>query len=98
MIVSNEPGYYKTGAYGIRIENLVVVQPADDSAEREMLGFETLTLAPIDRNLIERSLLDDDEIAWLDGYHTRVRETLTPLVDLETARWLAAATAPIGSG
>ncbi len=67
MIVSNEPGYYKTGAYGIRIENLVLVQPADGSAEREMLGFETLTLAPIDRNLIDPSLLDEDEIAWLDA-------------------------------
>jgi Xaa-Pro aminopeptidase len=95
MIVSNEPGYYKTGAYGIRIENLVLVQPADGSAERETLGFETLTLAPIDRNLIEPSLLDDDEIAWVDAYHARVRETLTPLVDAETARWLGAATQPI---
>ena len=96
MIVSNEPGYYKTGGYGIRIENLVLVQPADGTAEREMLGFETLTLAPIDRSLIEPSLLDEDEIAWLDAYHARVRETLTPLVDADTARWLAAATQPIG--
>jgi len=94
MIVSNEPGYYKTGAYGIRIENLVVVQPVE-GAEREMLGFETLTLAPIDRNLIDTSLLEDEEIAWLDAYHNRVRETLTPLVDPATARWLAAATQPI---
>src|ERR1700737_4721795 len=97
MIVSNEPGYYKTGAYGIRIENLVVVQPAEGETEREILEFETLTLAPIDRNLIEPSLLDDEEIAWLDGYHVRVREALTPLVDPETRRWLAAATAPIGN-
>jgi Xaa-Pro aminopeptidase len=97
MIVSNEPGYYKTGAYGIRIENLVLVQPLHGAAERAMLGFETLTLAPIDRNLIDRSLLDEEEIAWLDAYHTRVRETLTPLVDLETARWLAQATQSIGS-
>ena len=97
MIVSNEPGYYKTGAYGIRIENLVLVQPVEAVAEREMLGFETLTLAPIDRNLIERSLLDQEEITWLDAYHSRVRETLTPLVDPETARWLAEATQPIGS-
>jgi Xaa-Pro aminopeptidase len=95
MIVSNEPGYYKTGAYGIRIENLVLVQPADGAAEREMLGFETLTLAPIDRNLIEPSLLDADEIDWLNAYHVRVREHLTPLVDPETASWLAAATQPI---
>ena len=95
MIVSNEPGYYKTGAYGIRIENLVLVQPAGGVAEREMLGFETLTLAPIDRNLIEPSLLGEDEIAWLNAYHTRVRETLTPLVDRDTAHWLAEATQPI---
>jgi Xaa-Pro aminopeptidase len=98
MIVSNEPGYYKTGAYGIRIENLVVVQPSEEAGERETLGFETLTLAPIDRNLIETSLLEDEEIAWLDAYHARVRETLTPLVDPDTARWLADATQPIGSG
>ena len=96
MIVSNEPGYYKTGAYGIRIENLVVVQPADTGGERETLCFETLTLAPIDLMLIDRDLLDDDEIAWLDAYHQRVRETISPLVDAETARWLEAATAPLG--
>jgi Xaa-Pro aminopeptidase len=95
MIVSNEPGYYKTGAYGIRIENLVLVEPVAAGGEREMLGFETLTLAPIDRNLIVPALLDDDEIAWLDAYHARVREVLTPLVDADTGAWLAAATAPI---
>jgi Xaa-Pro aminopeptidase len=60
-----------------------------------MLGFETLTLAPIDRSLVEPALLEDDELDWLDAYHARVRETLTPLVDAETARWLAEATAPI---
>lgn len=97
MIVSNEPGYYKTGAYGIRIENLVLVQPAAGPAEREMLEFETLTLAPIDRNVIDPALLDADEIAWLDAYHRRVRDTLTPLVDPDTARWLAAATRPVRS-
>jgi Xaa-Pro aminopeptidase len=96
MIVSNEPGYYKTGAYGIRIENLVVVQPSKGDGERDMLGFETLTLAPIDRNLVLRDLLEDDEIAWLDAYHARVREIIGPLVDPETAGWLEAATAPIG--
>ena len=95
MIVSNEPGYYKTGAYGIRIENLVLVQPVEGAVEREMLGFETLTLAPIDRSLIEPDLLDDDEIAWLDAYHSRVREVLTPLVDRDTAAWLAQATQPV---
>jgi Xaa-Pro aminopeptidase len=95
MIVSNEPGYYKTGAYGIRIENLVAVQPSDVAGERDMLGFETLSLAPIDRHLVDKLLLDAEEIAWLDAYHTRVREALTPLVDAATAEWLAAATAPI---
>ena len=97
MIVSNEPAYYKTGAYGIRIENLVLVQPGEETSEREMLGFETLTLAPIDRNLIDLLLLEDEEIAWLDAYHQRVRETLTPLVDPDTACWLAEVTAPLGA-
>jgi len=60
-----------------------------------MFGFETLTLAPIDRNLIEPSLLDEEESAWLDAYHERVRETLTPLVDPDTAHWLAEATRPV---
>jgi Xaa-Pro aminopeptidase len=98
MIVSDEPGYYKAGAYGIRIENLVVVTELDGlaGAERPMLGFETLTLAPIDRALVLPELLDADEIAWLDAYHARVRETLTPLVEEATVRWLAEATRPIG--
>ena len=98
MIVSNEPGYYKTGAYGIRIENLVLVRPSEGTAERDMLCFETLTLAPVDRNLIDPSLLEDEEISWLDAYHQRVRETLTPIVDQDTARWLDQATKPIGGG
>ena len=96
MIVSNEPGYYKAGAYGIRIENLVVVTALERSGgEREMLGFETITLAPIDRALVDTTLLDAGETAWLDAYHARVREELTPLVDADTARWLAAATRPL---
>ncbi|MEE8333730.1 MAG: aminopeptidase P family protein [Alphaproteobacteria bacterium] len=97
MIVSNEPGYYKTGAYGIRIENLEMVRaaPADDGAERDMLCFEALTLAPIDRALVETKLMTGPERAWLDAYHARVRDTLTPLVDNETAEWLAQATAAI---
>jgi Xaa-Pro aminopeptidase len=100
MIVSNEPGYYKTGAYGIRIENLVVVLPLQEGAQdadgRDMLCFETLSLAPIDRTLIDRDLLDEDEVAWLDAYHGRVRETLLPLVDRDTAAWLEQVTAPLG--
>ncbi|HWB52069.1 MAG TPA: aminopeptidase P family protein [Stellaceae bacterium] len=98
MIVSNEPGYYKTGAYGIRIENLIVVQPDERGPRengREILCFETITLAPIDRQLVARELLDRDEAAWLDAYHARVRETIGPLVDADTAHWLETATAPI---
>jgi Xaa-Pro aminopeptidase len=97
MIVSNEPGYYKTGAYGIRIENLVAVQPAAEGGDRGMLCFETLTLAPIDRALIDLDLLEGDEIAWLDAYHARVRQSLTPLVDGPTAQWLQQATAPLAA-
>jgi Xaa-Pro aminopeptidase len=95
MIVSNEPGYYKTGAYGIRIENLVAVQPEGVGAERDMLCFETLTLAPIDRTLVERDLLEDEELTWLDAYHARVLQTIGPLIDHDTATWLEQATAPI---
>ena len=98
MVVSNEPGYYKTGAYGIRIENLVTVTPAaaPEGAEKDLLGFETLTLAPIDVTLVEPSLVSGAERAWLDAYHARVREALTPLVDADTARWLETATRPLG--
>jgi Xaa-Pro aminopeptidase len=97
MIVSNEPGYYKTGEYGIRIENLVAVaelapQPGE---ERPMLGFETLTLAPIARELVEVGLLTKSERAWLDAYHARVRDTIGPLVDSDTRAWLAGACAPL---
>ena len=98
MILSNEPGYYKTGAYGIRIENLVTVVelPRVEGGERDMLGFETLTLAPIDLGLVEPSLLSAEEIAWLDAYHARVREAIGPQLDAETAAWLTEATRPLG--
>ena len=96
MIVSNEPGYYRTGEYGIRIENLVAVQEVEvPGAERPMLGLETLTLAPIDRALIDGDLLTADETGWVDGYHARVRETIGPLVDPDTAAWLEEATRPL---
>jgi Xaa-Pro aminopeptidase len=97
MILSNEPGYYKTGAYGIRIENLVLVTEAAavPGAEKPLNAFETLTLAPIDRRLVAPELLTDGEAAWLDGYHDRVARTLAPLVDAETGAWLAAATRPL---
>ncbi|HYL33365.1 MAG TPA: aminopeptidase P family protein [Stellaceae bacterium] len=100
MIVSDEPGYYKTGAYGIRIENLVAVVPVDGAGPngKAMLGFETLTLAPYDRALIEPKLLDPAESAWIDAYHAWVRAELTPLIDKETAAWLEAATRPLSVG
>jgi Xaa-Pro aminopeptidase len=97
MILSNEPGYYKAGAYGIRIENLILVENRDIAgAEREMRGFETLTLAPIDRTLIDPDLMSGEEIGWLDAYHVRVREKLVPLVDAQTKQWLEEATRPLG--
>ncbi len=94
MILSNEPGYYRTGAYGIRIENLVLVAEAAAvaGAEKPLNAFETLTLAPIDARLIEPKLLTGEEIAWLAAYHARVREALTPLVDAQTRDWLNMAT------
>jgi Xaa-Pro aminopeptidase len=97
MVISNEPGYYKTGEYGIRIENLVAVREADKpaGAEKPLLEFETLTLAPIDLNMIDAALLSPPEKAWLNGYHARVRETLSPLVDEGTKVWLATATAAV---
>ena len=97
MICSNEPGYYKEGAYGIRIENLVLVTKpqAVPGGDREMMGFETLTLAPIDRRLIVRDMLSAAETAWIDAYHARVLETVGPEVDAETRVWLRAATAPL---
>src|SRR5712671_4285087 len=94
MILSNEPGYYKTAAYGIRIENLVLVVEAAAvaGAEKPLNAFETLTLAPIDRRLIVAAMLTPEETAWLDRYHARVAATLTSLLDRETRLWLAAAT------
>lgn len=97
MILSNEPGYYKTGAYGIRIETLQVVTAPEEipGGDKPMLGFETLTLAPIDRNLIEPNLLSPDERAWLNTYHARVLDEIGPLVSAEVGAWLASACAPV---
>ena len=91
MILSNEPGYYKTGGYGIRIENLIVVtEPAAiHGGERPMMGFETITLAPISLDLVMASLLTEPERHWLNKYHARVRQTLTPLLPRSTVDWLA---------
>jgi Xaa-Pro aminopeptidase len=96
MIVSNEPGYYKTGAYGIRIENLVAVKEVEIAgADRHYLEFETLTLAPIDLACVETSLLTEAEKQWLNDYHRRVRETVGPTVDEATRAWLNEATRAI---
>ncbi|MCK5749518.1 MAG: M24 family metallopeptidase, partial [Oricola sp.] len=98
MIVSNEPGYYKAGSHGIRIENLVLVRPAEipEGGEIAMHGFETLTLCPIDRRLIDVALLDDTELDWLNAYHARVREEVSPLIEDEgVTGWLEKMTAPL---
>jgi len=99
MILSNEPGYYKTATYGIRIENLVLVisGPAPAGAEKPLNAFETLTLAPIDRRLIDTRLLTAKERNWIDGYHARVQEVLSPLLDAATRAWLDTATRPLGN-
>jgi Xaa-Pro aminopeptidase len=96
MIISNEPGYYKTGEYGIRIENLVlVVDKKIEGAEKEMLGFETLTFAPIDRRLIVKAMLSTPEIEWLDTYHRQVIEKIGPSLSGSDREWLEKACAPI---
>ncbi len=94
MILSNEPGFYKAGAYGIRIENLIVVEPrVIAGGDRTMMGFETITFAPIDRSLIDVRLLDPGERAWIDSYHATVRKRLSPFLPADTKRWLSGATA-----
>jgi Xaa-Pro aminopeptidase len=96
MILSNEPGYYKTDAFGIRIENLELVVAADvEGAEKPVNAFETLTLAPIDRRLVDLNMLTGDELSWLNDYHARVRHEVRPHVDEATKVWLDAATAPL---
>ncbi|ACI99426.1 aminopeptidase P family protein [Rhodospirillum centenum] len=96
MILSNEPGYYRTGGFGIRTETLVLVTALEvPGAERPVLGFETLTLAPIDRRLVEPSLLTPAERDWLNGYHARVRQEIGPRLDDATRGWLERATEPV---
>ena len=98
MILSNEPGYYRPGAFGIRIENLIHVLPAApiEGGDIDMLGFETLTFCPIDRRLVVPALMTDDELVWLNAYHAQTREKLLPLLaDDATKTWLEKATAPI---
>ncbi len=94
MILSNEPGFYIEGEYGIRIESLVVVRDSDING---MLEFETLTLAPIDKRLVDPALMSASEIAWLDNYHEQVWQTLSPLLNESDAIWLRDATTPLAS-
>jgi len=96
MILSNEPGYYKSGEYGIRIENLILVTPREIAgAERDMLGFETLTFAPIDRALVDVAQLTADERAWLDAYHADVARIVGPQLDGAAKAWLLEVTKPL---
>jgi Xaa-Pro aminopeptidase len=99
MILSNEPGYYKTGQYGIRIENLVLVveAPSVGGAEKPLNAFETLTLAPIDRRLVEADMLTSEEAQWLDAYHGSVARELAPHLDAPARAWLQAATRPLAA-
>ena len=98
MILSNEPGLYREGEYGIRLENLVLVTPPSSvkGGRREMLGFETLTLVPFDRRLIDPALLTRDELVWLNAYHAEVRRKIAPLLKGADRSWLREATARIG--
>ena len=99
MILSNEPGYYKAGEYGIRIENLILVEPRDIAgAEGDYLGFENLTWVPIDRALVDTALLTRDELRWWDDYHARVEEILAPQLHGAALDWLKAACAPLARG
>jgi Xaa-Pro aminopeptidase len=98
MITSNEPGIYRPGRWGVRIETLVCNRPWETTELGEFLAFETLTLCPIDTSCIQPDLLRSDEIAWLDGYHAQVRERLLPHVDGAARDWLLARTQPLAAG
>lgn len=97
MILSNEPGYYREGEYGIRLENLILVTKAEaiPGGDNDMHGFETLTLAPFERRLIDAGMLTEEEIDWLEDYHERVFDEIGPLLDGETRAWLERATEPL---
>ena len=96
MILSNEPGYYKQDAFGIRIENLVLVEPREiDGAEGDYFGFECLTFVPIDRRLVDKAMLSPDEIAWWDDYHAKVFALLSPQLEGDDLAWLERECAPL---
>ena len=94
MVISNEPGYYKEGAYGIRIENLVCVGSLhkDAGTERPMMNFETLTYAPIDKRLVDLEILNENEVSWLNSYHVQVFEKISPQLEESDLAWLKEAT------
>lgn len=96
MLISDEPGIYRNGEYGIRIENLVIVREAGSRGFEEFLEFETVTLFPYERKLIDLELLTETEISWIDAYHQRVYRELAPLVDERGRTWLEEKTAPLG--
>lgn len=99
MILSNEPGYYREGAFGIRLENLILVVkatvPPSGDVEREMLRFRTLTFVPIDRRLIATGVLAKAEVEWLDAYHAEVLQRIGPRLSDRARRWLEGACAPL---
>ena len=97
MIVSNEPGFYHAGRFGIRIENLQYVTAANrtKAGERAMLGFDALTRAPIDRRLIDKKMLSKDETVWLNAYHARVLKDIGPKLNRPAQQWLKRACAPL---
>jgi Xaa-Pro aminopeptidase len=96
MIVSNEPGYYRDGAFGMRCENLQVVRPAQTGpGETAMLEFETLTLVPFDTRLLDTQLMDTIELLWLNDYHQRIATTIGPLLQDAERDWLQQATLPV---
>ena len=99
MILSNEPGYYKQGEFGIRIENLILVEEREIAcAEGRYFGFETLTFAPIDKALVDTSLLTRDELRWWDDYHAKVLEIVAPQLDGDALAWATEACAPLAKG
>ncbi len=96
MLLSNEPGYYKPGEFGIRIENLVLTVAEEiEGAEGDWLGFETLTFVPLDRRLVNKDLLTDSEISWWNSYHAQVRAILAPQLEGADLEWLEAECAPL---
>ncbi len=95
MITSNEPGLYLTDRYGIRCENLIVTEPCMKTEFGQFYDFKTMTLFPFDLSLFDLSIMTDDEIAWVNNYHSMVRSRLTPLLTPEEAAWMEAKTAPL---